>query len=201
MPEGIKSGRDQESDLGILVLVKLIIGISGSLRQGSYSTKLLKAFAERVPKGYDFKILDIGSLPMFNEDLLENEPAAITKFKEEVKAAAAVLLVTPEYNRSYTPVLKNALDWGSRPAAQNVWAQKPAAVAGCSPYRLGALGAAMHLRQAQVYLDLLPLQQPEFYLSMAAEKFDANDKLTDHETEQHIADLWQAFSRHIERNT
>lgn len=178
--------------------MKLIVGISGSLRRESFSTKLLKAFAERVPAGYEFKILDISQLPLYNDDLLENLPAPVAQFKEEVRPAAGVLFVTPEYNRSYTPAIKNAIDWGSRPPADNVWSGKPAAIAGMSPYRLGAVGAVLHLRQVLVFPNMRPLQQPEFYLSMAEEKFDTSGKLIDVDTEQHIHDFWTAFTAHIE---
>lgn len=179
--------------------MKQIVGISGSFRRESFSVKLLGAFAQRAPEGYEFKIIDISHLPMYNDDLLENPPKELDEFREQIKPAAGVLFVTPEYNRSFTPVIKNAIDWGSRPPTDNVWNGKPAAIAGVSPYRLGAIAAVMHLRQVLVFPNLVPLQQPEFYLSMAGEKFDGSGKLIDPDTERHINSFWQAFIRHIER--
>lgn len=179
--------------------MKLVVGISGSFRRESFSTKLLKAFAERVPTGYEFKIIDISQLPLYNDDLLENLPAAVAQLKEEVRPAAGVLFVTPEYNRSFTPAIKNAIDWGSRPPADNVWNGKPAAIAGMSPYRLGAVSAVLHLRQVLVFPNMLPMQQPEFYISLAEEKFDSAGQLTDADTEEHIKKFWTAFAGHIER--
>lgn len=178
----------------------MVVGISGSFRRESFSAKLLKAFAERAPEGYELKVVDISQLPMYNDDLLDNPPPAVAEFKESVKPAAGVLFVTPEYNRSFTPVIKNAIDWGSRPPADNVWNGKPAAIAGVSPHRLGAVGAVLHLRQVLVFPNLIPLQQPEFYLSLAEKRFDAAGKLVDAETEQHIKDFWTAFTTHIERH-
>ncbi len=120
-------------------------------------------------------------------------PKVVTDLHASVKRADAVLLATPEYNRSYSPVLKNALDWGSRPAGQNVWDRKPAAVIGCTPYALGAFGAIHHLRQVLVYVNMFPVQQPEFYLSNVTDKFNPQGDLTDEETKGKIKELWTAF--------
>lgn len=185
-------------------MTKKVIGISGSLRKGSHSTKLLHAFKQHVPEGYELSIVDISKLPMFNEDLEAKEPKSVTQFKESIKRAEAVLLITPEYNRSYTPLLKNALDWGSRPIVQSGhrgWGQKPVAIVGCSPYQLGAFGAVHHLRQVLVYLDMIPLQQPEFYLSNVADKFDASGQVVDEATLKRIDNFWAVFASHIDKLT
>lgn len=140
---------------------------------------------------------------MFDEDLETDEPGSVVALKRAVADAAGVLLVTPEYNRSYTPVLKNALDWGSRPkvaVGTTVWSGKPVALAGCSPYSLGAAAAVYHLRQVLVFLNMIPLQQPEFYMSFATDKFDEAGKLIDQPTIEHMDAFWAAFVQLIERN-
>jgi chromate reductase, NAD(P)H dehydrogenase (quinone) len=181
---------------------KKVIGLSGSLRKESYSTKLLKAFKQHVPSGYELEIVDISQLPLFNQDLEEPELAVVTKFKSQIKNADAVLLVTPEYNRSFSAAMKNALDWGSRPivaSGERPWDGKPVAVAGSSPYTFGGFGAVAQLRQVLVYVNLIPMQQPEFYLSLVTEKFDDNGNLIDETTQEKIEQFWQAFARHIDK--
>lgn len=123
----------------------------------------------------------------------ENLPQTVADLHKNIERADAVLLATPEYNRSYSPVLKNALDWGSRPEGKNKWDQKPVAVVGCTPYALGTFGAQNHLRQVLTYLNMYTLQQPEFYLGKAAEKFNAAGELIDQPTRKKISELWDAF--------
>jgi chromate reductase, NAD(P)H dehydrogenase (quinone) len=170
-----------------------VAAFSGSLRKESYNTKLVKAFQKLAPEGVTVEIIDISKLPLLNEDLETDMPKVVTDLHASVKRADAILLATPEYNRSYSPVLKNALDWGSRPAGQNVWDRKPAAVIGCTPYALGAFGAIHHLRQVLVYVNMFPVQQPEFYLSNVADKFSAQGDLTDEDTKTKIREFWTAF--------
>jgi chromate reductase, NAD(P)H dehydrogenase (quinone) len=170
-----------------------VAAFSGSLRAQSYNTKLVRAFQKLAPGDVKVEIVDISRLPLFNEDLEQSVPQAVRSLHGSIEAADAVLLATPEYNRSYSPVLKNALDWGSRPEGQNKWAHKPVAVIGCTPYSLGAFGAQNHLRQVLMYLDMCPLQQPEFYLAKAAEKFDPQGDLSDEDTNRRIRELWAAF--------
>lgn len=170
-----------------------IAAFSGSLRKDSFNTKLLKAFQELAPRGVNVEIIEIGDLPLINQDLEEDLPATVKKLHRAIRNSDAVLLSSPEYNRSYSPVLKNALDWGSRPEGKNHWNKKPVAVVGCSPYSLGGFGAVHHLRQVLVYLNMYPLQQPEFYLAEAGEKFNAKGKLTDAETKKMITACWKEF--------
>ena len=176
-----------------------IAAFSGSLRKESYTTKLIKAFKKLAPKDVELEIIEIGDLPFLNEDLEANLPQSVKNLHTSIEKADAILLATPEYNRSYTSVLKNALDWGSRPQGQNKWAKKPVAVIGCTPYALGAFGAQNHLRQVLVYLDMPTLQQPEFYLTSAAEKFNDAGELTDEETRKKITQSWEAFVKWIEK--
>src|SRR6187549_476866 len=154
-----------------------IAAFSGSLRKESYTTKLVKAFIKRRPENVEAELIDIGTLPLMNEDLETDLADSVKKLHAAIKQSDAILLASPEYNRSYSPVLKNALDWGSRPDGMNKWSTKPTGIIGCSPYSLGAFGAVNHLRQVAMYVDMIVLQQPEFYLSSAAEKFDQAGEL------------------------
>jgi chromate reductase len=176
-----------------------IAAFSGSLRKGSYTTSLVRAFQKLVPKVVTLNLIDISHLPLINQDLEDDLPKEVRALHELLDRTDAVLLATPEYNRSYSPVLKNALDWGSRPEGKNKWAGKPVAVVGCTPYMLGAFGAQNHLRQVIMYLDMYVLQQPEFYLGKAAEKFNGEGELTDQETKALIEKFWQAFMAWIKR--
>lgn len=176
---------------------KIVLAIPGSLRHGSFTAKLLHAFGERAPEDIEFREADISKLPIYDQDNELPEPDFLVEFKQQIEPADGILLVTPEYNRSIPPVLKNALDWASRPQAKvghTVWGGKPAAIAGCSPYSLGAVAAAYHLRQVLTFLNMPTMQQPEFYLSFAGDKFDADGKLTDESTMQHIDTFWAAFA-------
>lgn len=176
-----------------------VAAFSGSLRMESFTTKLVKAFRDRAPDGVSVRIVNIGGLPLLNEDLEKDLPPPIRQLHECIEHADAILLATPEYNRSFSPVLKNALDWGSRPAGQNKWKNKPTAVIGCTPYSLGAFGAQNHLRQVLTYLDMPTLQQPEFYLGKVAEKFNPAGELIDPATGKKIAELWDAFVAWIKK--
>jgi chromate reductase, NAD(P)H dehydrogenase (quinone) len=176
-----------------------VAAFSGSLRKESYNTKLVKAFQQLAPAEVTVRIVDIGGLPLLNEDLEADLPPSVKDLHASIDDAQAVLLATPEYNRSYSPVLKNALDWGSRPAGKNRWDGKPAAVVGCSPYALGAFGAQHHLRQVLVYLNMPAVQQPEFYLANAADKFDKQGKLADEDTRKRIQALWTTFVQWIKK--
>lgn len=174
-----------------------VAAFSGSLRADSFNTRLVRAFGQLAPPGVSVDIVPIGDLPLINEDLEAEMPGTVLALHRRIEAADAVLLATPEYNRSYSPVLKNALDWGSRPEGKNKWDRKPALVVGCTPYALGAFGAQHHLRQVLVYLNMYPLQQPEFYLGKAGEKFNDAGELTDAETKKLIGKVWEEFVRWV----
>ena len=177
-----------------------VIAFSGSLRKESFTTKLLKAFEKQAPEGVAFELVDISTLPFINQDLEQDLPPAVRDLHAKIRGADAVLFATPEYNRSYSPVLKNAIDWGSRPYGQNAWNGLPAGVGSASPGLLGGFGAAHHLRQTLIFPNLAAMPQPEFYLSLAAEKFDESGNLTDETTRQRIDEFWTAFVRWAERN-
>jgi len=174
-----------------------IAAFSGSLRKGSYTTRTLQAFQALAPEGVTVDIVEIGNLPLLNQDLEDDLPQTVKDLHESIKKADGILLATPEYNRSYSPVLKNALDWGSRPHGKNEWNGKPVAVLGCTPYNLGAFGAVHHLRQVLVYLNMQPLQQPEFYLAGAADKFDEQNNLKDEQTKKLIGSVWDGLLKLI----
>jgi chromate reductase len=176
-----------------------VAAFSGSLRKDSFNTKLVKAFIKLAPGDILVDLVKIGDLPLINEDLESDLPASVRELHKSIEGADAILLATPEYNRSYSPVLKNALDWGSRPEGANKWNKKPALVIGCTPYALGAFGAQHHLRQVLVYVNMYPLQQPEFYLGKAGDKFNEKGELTDEPTRKLIGQVWDEFVQWINK--
>ena len=172
----------------------------GSLRKESFNRKMAKALAELAPESLHLEIVEIGQLPLYNEDDDGNPPAAWTAFRRRVKSADAVLFVTPEYNRSVPAALKNALDVGSRPYGQSVWDGKPGAVVSVSPGALGGFGANHHLRQSLVALNVPAMQQPEAYIGGAAELFDAEGHLTNGRTREFLRQFMAAFAAWIDAN-
>jgi len=179
-------------------MIKVTI-LSGSLRRESYTTKLVKAFIQLAPKEVACEFIqDLDKLPFFNEDIEDTPPKVVVDFINKLKTADAFLFATPEYNRSYTAVLKNAIDWPSR-SADLVFYKKPAAVVGITPYNLGAFGAVHHLRQVLTYLNTYTLQQPEFHVTEAAQKFNEAGDLTDIKTIQHIENFWREYTEFIQK--
>jgi chromate reductase len=166
-----------------------ILGFAGSLREGSYNRALLRAASELVPQNAELKIIDLEGIPLFNQDLENQPPQKVKKFKTEIKSADAILIVTPEYNYSIPGVLKNAIDWASRPSGDNAWKGKPVALMSASTGRFGGARAQYHLRQCFVYLDMYPLNRPEVMVSHAKDYFDEQGTLKDNETRQHISEL------------
>ena len=170
----------------------------GSLRKESFNRKIALALAELAPASLKLEILEIGQLPFYNQDDDEGQPpAAWTEFWARVKAADAVLFVTPEYNRSVPAVLKNALDVGSRPYGQSVWDGKPGAVVSVSPGAIGGFGANHHLRQSLVFLNMPALPQPEAYVGAADKLFDAEGTLTNDGTRKFLGTVMAAFEKWI----
>ena len=165
----------------------------GSLRKESFSRKVALALADLAPADLSLKVVEIGDLTAFNQDLEAAPPQAWTTFRDAVRAADAVLFVTPEYNRSVPGALKNAIDIGSRPYGHSVWNGKPGAVVSVSPGAMGAFGANHHLRQSLVFLNVLTLAQPEAYVGGAAGLFDAAGKLTNDSTRGFLTSFMQAF--------
>ena len=166
-----------------------ILGIPGSLRRQSFNRGLLRAAAELLPEGATFDICEIDGIPGFSEDDEQNPPAKVTELKQRVRAADAILFATPEYNYSVPGVLKNAIDWASRPYGDSAWLGKPVAVMGATVGTLGTARAQYHLRQIFVFLDMLPINKPEVLVGNAGDRFDAEGNLTDDATKEHIRAL------------
>lgn len=170
-----------------------ILGISGSLRKHSLNTASLHACLDLLPPGVTMEIFDIAAIPLYNEDVREQGfPAPVQLFRDKIAAADAVLFATPEYNYSIPGVLKNAIDWASRPPAQP-FDGKPIAMLGASPGAFGTARSQYHLRQVFVYLNGLILNRPEVMIATAPSKFDADGKLTDVATAGHISKMLAAL--------
>ena len=172
----------------------------GSLRKGSFNRSMAVAMAQIAPPALKLGIVEIGELPLFNQDLEATPPPAWTAFRDRVRPADALLFVTPEYNRSVPGVLKNAIDVGSRPYGKSVFAGKPGAVISVSPGAISGFGANHHLRQSLVFLDVPAMPQPEAYIGGADKLFDAAGSLTNASTKEFLANYLERFARWIERN-
>jgi len=166
-----------------------ILGIAGSLRKGSYNRAALRAAQQLTPAGAAIAIYELEGIPLFNADNENPLPVKVAELKAKVRAADAILLVTPEYNYSVPGVLKNAIDWASRPYGDNAWEHKPVAIMGASPGMLGSARAQYHLRQMFVFLNMHPLNRPEVMIANADERFDDSGNLTDESTREHIRKL------------
>lgn len=171
-----------------------ILGIVGSLRTGSYNRAMLKAAQQLVPAGAKLDLVELQGIPVFDQDQEMSPPAAVVVFKQRILAADAILFATPEYNYSLPGVLKNAIDWASRPQGENAWLGKPAAVMGASPGNLGTARAQYHLRQILVALNMPVVNQPEVMIGNAARRFGADGSLTDEPTRQFIQKLLDALA-------
>src|SRR5215207_8665120 len=159
------------------------------------------ALAELAPATLKFSIIEIGHLPIYNQDGDENPPAAWTEFRERIRAADAVLFVTPEHNRSVPAALKNAIDIGSRPYGKSAWSGKPGAVVSASPGGIGGFGANHHLRQSLVFLNVPAMAQPEAYLGGADKYFSADGKLANDGTRKFLESFMQAYASWVNANS
>lgn len=166
-----------------------ILGIAGSLRRKSYNRAALKAAQQLAPEDAVIEAFDIEGIPPFSEDDERQPPAKVVEFKKRIREADAILFVTPEYNYSIPGVLKNAIDWASRPYGDSAWSGKPAAIMGASSGRFGTARAQYHLRQVFVFLNVLAINQPEVMISNAAAEFDADANLTNDTTKKLIRQL------------
>jgi chromate reductase len=174
--------------------------VVGSLRKQSINRRLAHALIELAPAALKLEIVEIGQLPLYNQDLEEQPPAAWVTFREQVRKMHGVLFVTPEYNRSVPGVLKNAIDVGSRPYGKSAWDKKPAGVLSASPGPMGGFGANHHLRQSLVFLNMPALQQPEVYIGGADKLFDGDGKLTADKTREFLGKFLDAYAAWVERN-
>lgn len=170
-----------------------ILAFAGSLRKGSYNKALVRAAVELAPENVAMEVFDLEGIPPYNQDLENTPPERVNEFKEKIKSADALLIATPEYNYSVPGVLKNAIDWASRPKTGNPLEGKPVAIMSASIGRLGGARAQYHLRQSFVFLNMHPVNQPEVMLPSAADNIDANGRLTNEQTRQLIRQLLEAL--------
>jgi chromate reductase len=173
----------------------------GSLRKESLNRKMAHALIKLAPDSLKLEIVEIGHLPLFNQDFEADLPQAVKDFKQRIEAADAVLFITPEYNRSMPGVLKNAIDIGSRPYGNSSWNGKPGGVISVSPGAIGGFGANQHLRQSMVFLNVPMMQQPEAYIGNASKLFDDKGEIANGSTRDFMSKFLQAFSQWIERNS
>jgi chromate reductase len=170
-----------------------ILGFAGSLRKQSYNKAILAVATETVPDGTSLEVFDLEGIPPFNQDLELQPPDKIKEFKARIRAADAILIATPEYNYSIPGVLKNAIDWASRPYGDNAFDGKPVAVMGASIGTLGTARAQYDLRRSFVFLNMLPLNQPEVMVSFAQDKVDSEGRVTDEKTRKKIRELLESL--------
>jgi chromate reductase len=176
-----------------------IVGIAGSLRLGSFNAAALRAAKELAPAGMTIDIFDIAPIPLYNEDVkVQSFPPVVADLRARIKAADGLLLATPEYNYSTSGVLKNAIDWASRPPEQP-FDGKPIALMGASGGALGTARAQYHLRQMFIFLNAHMLNRPEVMIGGATSKFDAEGKLTDQATRDFLGTMLTAFKAWIEK--
>ena len=171
------------------------LGLVGSLRQGSYNKALMQTAMQLLPEGVTLEIFGISEFPPFNQDDLDSAPPVVVKqFKTAIRTADAILIASPEYNYSIPGVLKNAIDWASRPPTENAFDGKPVAVMSASSGKLGGARMQYHLRQAFVFLNMYPINRPEFMLANAENYFDDEGNLTDEATRQRLRGLLEALA-------
>jgi chromate reductase len=171
-----------------------VLGISGSLRKGSFNTALLRAAIALAPASVQIEVASIGAIPLYDDDVrAKGFPEPVAKLRDQIAASDALLVVTPEYNYSVPGVLKNAIDWASRPP-NAPFAGKALALMGASTSLGGTMRAQYHLRQIAVFLDMHPLNKPEIFVRSAASAFDADGQLTDETTKKLIAQQLEALA-------
>ena len=172
----------------------------GSLRKESFTRKTAKALIALAPASLKLEIVEIGQLPLYNQDDDPHPPPPSAAFKARIRKAEAFLFVTPEYNRSVPGVLKNAIDIASRPYGDSAWSGKPGGVISVSPGAIGAFGANHHLRQSLVFLNVPTMQQPEAYIGGAAKMFDQSGALTDDSVREFLKKYLDAYAQWVERH-
>jgi len=176
-----------------------ILGIVGSLRKASLNGALMRAAIELAPPDVTIEVADIAAIPPYNQDWEFNPPAAVAELKARVRSADGVLFATPEYNYSIPGVLKNAIDWVSRPYGDNAWDGKPVALMGASLGPLGTARCQYHLRQSFLTLNVIPVTRPEVMLGTADQRFDADLRLVDEKSREMVARLVMSLKVLIEK--
>ena len=170
-----------------------ILGFAGSLRKQSYNKAILAVALEAIPDDASLEVFDLEGILPFNQDLELQPPDKVKEFKARIRAADAILIATPEYNYSIPGVLKNAIDWASRPYGDNAFDGKPVAVMGASVGTLGTARAQYDLRRSFVFLNMLPLNQPEVMVAFAQDKVDSKGRVTDENTRKRIRELLESL--------
>jgi chromate reductase len=171
-----------------------ILGISGSLKEKSFNKFALEAAKNLVPVNVEIDILKLDGIPLFSEDIESNPNSAVINLRQKIKDSDAIVFATPEYNASITGVLKNAIDWASRPYGSNIFSKKPVAIFGVSIGMMGTIRAQSHLKQICSILDAYVLSQPEVFIGNAADKFDSNGVLVDKGTKDRIQVLLKSLT-------
>jgi chromate reductase len=179
-------------------MYKIAVAV-GSLRQESVNRKLADALAKLGQSKFEFSYLEFNALPLYNDDLWPDVPAAVTRLKADIAGADAALFVTPEHNRAAPAVLINAIDWGSRPWGKNSWAAKPCSIVGASSGSIGTAVAQSHLRSILVILDVALMGQPEVYFVYRPGLIDANSDITDAGTREFLENYLTRFEVWIDR--
>jgi chromate reductase, NAD(P)H dehydrogenase (quinone) len=174
-----------------------ILGIAGSLRKGSYNRALLNAAAELAQENFIIEIFDIANIPMFNEDLESEAPEIVVDFKKKIITADALLFSTPEYNYSIPGVLKNAIDWASRPASGSPLNRKPIAIMGGSGGMGGTIRSQLHLRQVALFTNMMDMKKPEILVTKIQDKFDKDLTLIDDALKMHLKKFLYSFEQWI----
>ncbi|MGZ2746230.1 NADPH-dependent FMN reductase [Burkholderia stagnalis] len=174
--------------------------VVGSLRRGSWNRALARAVISLAPADLSFEFVEIGELPLYSQDYDADFPEVAKRFKQSIEAADALLFVTPEYNRSIPGVLKNALDWGSRPWGANSWARKPGAVLGTSPGATGTALSQQHLRNVLAYLDVATLGQPEMFIKHDPTRIDDEGKIVNEDTRKFLQGFVDRYAAWVRLN-
>jgi NAD(P)H-dependent FMN reductase len=173
--------------------------VVGSIRRDSFNKKLAHALVSLAPADFSFEFLDIASLPLYSQDYDGDFPEVARTMKQKISEANGLLFVTPEYNRSIPGVLKNALDWGSRPWGQSAWSDTPGAVIGTSPGATGTALAQAHLRNVLAYLDVPLLGQPEMFVKHDESRIDASGKIVDEKTRKFLQTFVDRYVAWVKR--
>jgi chromate reductase, NAD(P)H dehydrogenase (quinone) len=194
MMGGVLPMVEKLSQVGPMSAVRNVAVLVGSLRKDSINRKVAHALAELARPSLRLEIVEIGQLPLYNQDSDQDPPQAYLDFRARIKAADAILFVTPEHNRSVPAALKNAIDVGSRPYGASAWNGKPAAVISASPSAVGGFGANHHLRQSLVWLNVPAMPQPEAYVGGADKLFDQNGKLNNEGTRNFLKNFIDSFA-------
>ena len=175
------------------------LALVGGISSGSLNKKYYRSIVDMGLADFEFETFDISKLPFFSQDLENDPPDVVTEFKDKIREAEAILFITPEYNSSFPGVLKNAIDWGSRPYGTNLWNHKPAAILGASPGNAGTFGAQNHLRQTLSYLNMSVMGQPQIYFGQANKYFNEEDKLVNDKTKELLTNFFKSFSNWVKQ--